>query len=47
MLGQLELDTEYPEHRNPTQITDTIPSLKSKVSYQDPNTNEWWKTLRW
>ena len=36
MMDQLELDENDCEHRNPTQITCTVPSLKSKVRYQDP-----------
>ena len=45
MLDQLELDENDCEHRNPTQITCTVPSLKSKVRYQDPDTNVWRKAL--
>ena len=32
MLDQLELDKNDCQHRNPTQITCTVPSLKSKIS---------------
>ena len=45
MLDQLELDKNDCEHRNSTQITCTIPSLKSRVRYQDPNANIWRKAL--
>ena len=45
MMDQLELDENDCEHRNPTQITCTVPSLKSKVRYQDPDTNVWRKAL--
>ena len=45
MLDQLELDKNDCEHRNSTQITCTVPSLKSRVRYQDPNTNIWRKAL--
>ena len=45
MLDQLELDENDCKHRNPTQITCTVPSLKSKVRYQDPDTNVWRKAL--
>ena len=38
MLNQLELDENYCEHRNLTQIIGTVPPLKSKVRYQDPDT---------
>ena len=37
MLDQLELDENDCEHRNPTQITCIVPSLKSKVRYPDTN----------
>ena len=40
MLDQLELDENDCEHRNPTQITCTVPLLKSKVRYQDPDTEK-------
>ena len=42
-LDQLELDENDYEHRNPTQITCTVRSLKSKVGYQDPDINVWRK----
>ena len=45
MLDQLELDENDCEPRNPTQITCTVPSLKSKVRYQNPDTNVWRKAL--
>ena len=45
MLDQLELDKNDCQHRNPTQITCTVPSLKSKVRYQDPDTNVWRRAL--
>ena len=45
MLDQLELDEDDWEHRNPTLKTCTVPSLKSKVRYQDPDTNVWRKAL--
>ena len=45
ILDQLELGENDCEHRNPTQITCTVPSLKSKVRYQDPDTNVWRKAL--
>ena len=45
MLDQLELDKNDCHHRNPTQITCTVPSLKSKVRYQDPDTNVWRRAL--
>ena len=45
MLDQLELDEDDCEHRNPTQITGTVPSLKNKVRYQDPDKNVWRKAL--
>ena len=45
MLDQLELDENDCEHRNPTQIACTVPSLKSKVRYQDPDTNVLRKAL--
>ena len=45
MLDQLELGENDCESRNPTQITCTVPSLKSKVRYQDPDTNVWRKAL--
>ena len=45
MLDQLELDENDCEHRNLTQITCTVPLLKSKVRYQDPDTNVWRKAL--
>ena len=44
-LDQLELGENDCESRNPTQITCTVPSLKSKVRYQDPDTNIWRKAL--
>ena len=45
MLDQLELDTDNLKHRNPTLIKSTLPSLKSKVCYQDPDADEWKKGL--
>ena len=44
-MDQLELGENDCEHSNPTQITCTVPSLKSKVRYQDPDTNVWRKAL--
>ena len=45
MLDELELDENDGEPRNPTQITCTVPSLKNKVRYQNPDTNVWRKAL--
>ena len=39
MLDQLKLDENDCEHRNSTQITEIVLSLKRKVRYQDPDTN--------
>ena len=45
MPDQLELDENDCEHGNCTQITSTVPSLKSKVRYQGPDANAWRKAL--
>ena len=45
MLDQLAFDENDSDHRNPTQKTCAVPSLESKVRYQDPDTNVWRKAL--
>ena len=45
ILNRLELHDNDCEHGNPTQITCRVPSLKSEVRYQDPDTNVWRKAL--
>ena len=45
MFNQLELDENDCEHRNPTRIFCTVPSLKSKIRYQDADTNVQRKAL--
>ena len=45
MINQIDLDTDDENNRNPTKLTGVIPSLKSKITYEDPDTNEWRKAM--
>ena len=45
MINQIDLDTDDENNRNPTKLTGVIPSLKSEITYEDPDTNEWRKAM--
>ena len=45
MINQIDLDTDDEKNRNPTKLTGEIPSLKSKITYEDPDTKEWRKAM--
>ena len=45
MINQIDLDTDDENNRNLIKLTGVIPSLKSKITYEDPDTNEWRKAM--
>ena len=45
MINQIDLDTDDENNQNPTKLMRVIPSLKSKITYEDPDTNEWRKAI--
>ena len=45
MINQTDFDTDDENNRNLTKLTGVIPSLKSKITYEDPHTNECRKAM--
>ena len=45
MINQIDLDTDDENNRNLTKLPGVIPSLKSTITYEDPDTNEWRKAM--
>ena len=45
MINQINLHTDNSDNGNPKKKNQIVPSLGSKVTYEDPDRNEWRKAM--
>ena len=45
MINQIDLHTDQVTNTNPTKSSGTVPKVKSKITYEDPDRNEWRKAM--
>ena len=45
IINQIDVHTDNSDNGNPTKENRIVPSLGSKVTYEDPDRNEWRKAM--
>ena len=45
MINQIDLHTDQVTNTNPTKSSGTVPKVRSKITYEDPDRNEWRKAM--